>query len=78
MESTIHQGLNLLTFAIGFGGLGLIFGYGWGEEATLQAQAKATEAKEQARVNRFKTIFEEGVKQKKSAPETRAKSNTRR
>lgn len=78
MDSAIFQGLQLLTAAFACGGLGLLLGYGWGEEAALQAQAKAAAAKEQARVNRFKTIFEEGVKQKKSAPTTGAKSNTRR
>lgn len=68
MDSATYHALNLTCAAASCGALGLIFGYGWGCEATRQAFKNAAVAREAARVKRFKTLFEEGVKQKKVTP----------
>ena len=78
MDNTSYHLLNITTLTIGSGVVGLAIGFNWGQESAEQAQQNAVVTREAARINGFKTVFEAGVNQKKSAPVTGAKLNTRR
>ncbi|MBF2055084.1 MAG: hypothetical protein IGS03_16670 [Candidatus Sericytochromatia bacterium] len=78
MDNTWYHLLNITTLTIGSGVVGLALGFNWGRESAAQPQQNAAVTRDAARINGFKTVFEAGVNQKKSAPVTGAKTNTRR
>ena len=65
MDTMTFHLLNLTCTAIFCTGFGLLGGYAWGKEEAFNTIRRRQEAKEKARVNRFKTVFEAGVSQKK-------------
>lgn len=78
MDNTWYHLLNITTLTVGSGIVGLALGFNWGQESAVQTRKNAAATREAARANGFKTVFEAGVNQKKSAPVAGAKLNTRR
>jgi len=62
MNSATYQLLNLVCASVFCGGVGLVFGYGWGKEKAFKTFREAVIADEAARVNGFRNTFEAGVK----------------
>jgi hypothetical protein len=63
-----YQLANLITISVLCSAAAGILGYGWGRESAQQEMADAQASAEAARINRFRSIFHEGVSAKKEAP----------